>query len=279
MAARICPYCRELNSVGEPRCHRCGRRLPGPVLDAVFGLARDALGVEWPMTRLILFINLAVFGLCVVANKGMIPIWPGDSFKGSTLLRFGALYGSLDAIEPWRLVSAVFVHASVLHVGMNMWMFTALGRELERELGGARLAIVFVATGLLGFVVSDYWYGSGAPITMGASGAVFGQIGAVVGVLLGRGDPEWKRALVRNIVYALILSLAMRNVNNAAHLGGLAAGVPFGFLFQRERGRFRLNRLMLALGGASLLLAVGSVVLSARSPAWQGMRAIELRYE
>jgi membrane associated rhomboid family serine protease len=236
------------------------------------------LGADWPITRLILLIQLGVFGLCVLANKGL-PIWPGDGFRGSTLLRFGALYLSLDQIEPWRLVSAVFVHANVLHVGMNMWMFTALGRELEREIGGARLAILFVATGALGFVASHFWYGSGQPITMGASGAVFGQIGAVVGILLGRRDPEWKRALMRNLVYALILSLAMRNVNNAAHLGGLAAGVPFGFLFQRERARFRLDWPARVLGGLALCLAVASIALSVRSPAWQGMRALELRYE
>jgi membrane associated rhomboid family serine protease len=278
MAARLCPYCRQLNSVGEPRCHSCGRRLPGPVTDAAFGLYRDVLGVEAPMTRLILFLELAVFALCLLVQRGIPPIW-NDAFKGSTLLRFGALVGSFGEIESFRLVSAVFVHANVLHLGMNLWVFTDLGRELERELRGARLVLVFLLSGVLGFVTSQLWYAPHPPLTMGASGAVFGLIGAVVGVLLGRRDPEWKRALVRNIVYALILSLLMPGVNNAAHLGGLAAGVGLGFVFQREPRRLKLELPLRVLAGLALALTVATVVLATRSPLWQVMRARELMYE
>jgi rhomboid protease GluP len=206
MAARVCPYCRELNGVSEPRCHRCGRRLPGPLTDGAFRLFRDLFGVEAPVTRVILFLELAVFALCLLVNRDSLPIW-SDSFKRSTLLRFGALIGNFGELEPWRLVSAMFVHANVLHLVMNLWVFTDLGRELEREIKGARVALVFVLSGVFGFVVSQFWYAPHPPLTMGASGAVFGLIGAVVGTLLGRRDPEWKRVLVRNIVYALILSL------------------------------------------------------------------------
>src|SRR5690349_12161276 len=112
MAARICPYCRQLNSVGEPRCYSCGRRLPGPVSDGAFKLFRELFGVEAPVTRVILVLELVVFALCLVVNRDL-PIWRG-SFKTSTLLRFGALIGGFGEVEPWRLVSAVFVHANVL---------------------------------------------------------------------------------------------------------------------------------------------------------------------
>jgi rhomboid protease GluP len=277
MAARICPYCRQLNSVGEPRCYSCGRRLPGPVTDGAFKLIRDLFGAEAPVTRLILFLELAVFAFCLLVNKEL-PIWR-DSFKTSTLLRFGALIGSFGEVEPWRLVSAVFVHANVLHLLMNLWVFTDLGRDLEREIRGARVALIFVLTGVLGFVTSQFWYAPHPPLTMGASGAVFGLIGAAVGNLLGRRDPEWKRALVRNVVYALILSLMMPGVNNAAHLGGLAAGVGLGFVFQRERARFKLELLLRVLAGVALCLTVASVVLATRSPLWHVMRARELQYE
>jgi membrane associated rhomboid family serine protease len=278
MAARVCPYCRELNGVSEPRCHRCGRRLPGPLTDGAFRLFRDLFGVEAPVTRVILFLELAVFALCVLVNRDGLPFW-SDSFKRSTLLRFGALIGNFGEVEPWRLVSAVFVHANVLHLVMNLWVFTDLGRDLEREIKGARLALVFVLSGVFGFVASQLWYAPHPPLTMGASGAVFGLIGAVVGTLLGRRDPEWKRALVRNIVYALILSLLMPGVNNAAHLGGLAAGVGLGFLFQRERARFKLELPVRVLAGVTIVLTVASVVLATQSPIWQVMRARELMYE
>jgi membrane associated rhomboid family serine protease len=248
------------------------------VTDAVFGLYRDVLGVEAPLTRLILFLELVVFALCVIVNRDGLPFW-SDQFKSSTLLRFGALVGSFGEVEPLRLLSAMFVHANVAHLVMNLWVFTDLGRELERELKGARFILVFLLSGALGFVAGQLWYAPYPPPTMGASGAVFGLIGAVVGVLLGRRDPEWKRALVRNIVYALILSLLMPGVNNAAHLGGLGAGVGLGFVFQREPRRLKLELPLRVLAGLALALTVASVVLATRSPLWQVMRARELMYE
>jgi membrane associated rhomboid family serine protease len=251
--------------------------LPGPVTDGAFKLFRELFGVEAPVTRVILMLELVVFAFCLLVNREL-PIWR-DSFKTSTLLRFGALIGGFGDVEPWRLVSAVFVHANVLHLLMNLWVFTDLARDLEREIRGARVALIFLLSGVLGFVASQFWYAPHPPLTMGASGAVFGLIGAVVGNLLGRRDPEWKRALVRNVVYALILSLMMPGVNNAAHLGGLAAGVGLGFVFQRERARFKLELPLRALAGLALCLTVASVVLATRSPLWQVMRARELQYE
>src|SRR5690349_21352188 len=126
MAATLCPYCRELNSVGEKRCFRCGRRLPGPALDGFVRFVNDAIGAEAPVTRLLLFLELAVFALCTIVELAMGHHFPlgelgpllgrlfggQDSFSTSTLLRFGALGGELGRTEPWRLLSAVFVHAS-----------------------------------------------------------------------------------------------------------------------------------------------------------------------
>jgi rhomboid protease GluP len=284
MAARLCPHCKELNSVGERRCYRCGRRLPGPAADGALRLLQEILGAEAPVTRVLLFLELAVFGLCVLADR-RLPIGMGGSFLGlhdssfrvSTLLRFGALGGSLGHLEPWRLLSSVFVHAGIVHIGMNLWIFTSLGRELEGALGGARFALLFVLTGILGFVASEWWYAPFQPLTMGASGAVFGEIGAVVGILGARRDPEWKRLFVRNLLYALLLSVALGNVNTPAHLGGFAAGIALGFLFGRER--LRLKWPLRVLGTVAVLAAVLSVGLSMRSPAWQGMRAREVEYE
>jgi len=279
MAARVCPFCRELNSVSERRCYRCGRRLPGPLAEGTLKLARELLGVEAPVTRLLLGLELAVFGLCLVVDHDPLPIGLTGSFKRSTLLRFGALGGSLGESEPWRFLSAVFVHMGVLHVLMNLWMFVSLGREIERALGGARLALVFLGTGVLGFVASAFWYAPFQPLTAGASGGVFGQIGAVVGILWARKDPEWKKVFARNLIYALLLSLVLGNVNTAAHLGGFGAGIGLGFAFGRERSRLRLELPLRALAAAAVVAVMLSVGLSMRSPVWQGMRAHELMNE
>src|SRR4051794_4152500 len=189
MAARVCPYCRELNGASEARCFRCGRRLPGPLSDGVFRAGRELLGADAPVTRLLLALELIVFALLVAADR-RFPLGFNDAFRSSTLLRFGALGGVVDDAERWRLLSAVFVHMSVLHVGMNLWMFTDLGARLERELGGARAALIFLVAGVLGFVASELWYAPFPLLTAGASGGVFGQIGAEVGILRARHDPE-----------------------------------------------------------------------------------------
>ncbi|HEV8551220.1 MAG TPA: rhomboid family intramembrane serine protease [Polyangiaceae bacterium] len=281
MPARVCPYCRELNGASEPRCHRCGRRLPGPLLEGTSRLAREVLGADAPITRLVLGLELLVFALLVAADR-RFPIGFNDAFRGSTLLRLGALGGPLTAGEPYRLLSAVFVHMGVLHVGMNMWMFSDLGARLERELSGSRAALIFLVSGVLGFVVSGFWYSytlGFSPLTAGASGGVFGQIGAEVGILRARRDPEWRRSLMRNVLYALLLSFALRGVNTAAHLGGFAAGIALGFLFEVERRRYRLELVWRALTGLTLVLVVVSVLLSTHSTAWQARRVQELVYE
>ncbi len=285
MAARLCPYCRELNSVGEKRCFRCGRRLPGPAADGLLRGFRELLGVEAPMTRVLLFLELAVFALCVIVDRSL-PLGTGGSllglsgsFKASTLLRFGALGGSLGQSEPWRLLSAVFVHAGILHIGMNLWVFTSLGREIEGAIGGARFVLLFLLSGVLGYVASEWWYAPFHPLTMGASGGVFGEIGAVVGILGARRDPRWRGVFVRNLIYALLLSVVLGNVNTSAHLGGFAAGIGLGFLFGYDRVWRRFEKALRVLAAAGLIAVVASVGLSMHSLAWQEVRARELRYE
>lgn len=281
MAARVCPYCRELNSASETRCYRCGRRLPGPLAEGISRTARELLGAEAPFTRLLLVLELIVFGLLVAADR-RFPIGfgagPNGAFRASTLLRFGALGGVAGDTEPWRLLSAVFVHASVLHVGMNLWMFTDLGARLERELGGARAALIFLVSGVLGFVASEHWYGYHL-LTVGASGGVFGQIGAEVGILRARKDPEWRRSLARSVLYALLLSFALPGVNTAAHLGGFAAGIALGFVLEHEHSRLKLEIPLRVVAGLTMLGAVVAVLLSTQSVVWQLERARELVYE
>lgn len=260
----------------------------------VWSWVRAMGGAEFPATRTILALVLIVFALCVLVDRRLplgIPITDllPPSFRASTLVRFGALGDlgvpvaggvatmALGAHEPYRLLAAVFVHMGLLHVGMNMLVFVGMGRQLEAHLGSARFAVLFLGSGILGFVASEYWY-EDSPLTAGASGGVFGQIGALVGILYARRHPDWKRELARQVIYAALLALAFP-VNNAAHLGGLVAGAGFGFLFEKER-RATLSTAL--LGGLAVLLLCGSVVsvvLSSRSEAGPIVREIERRYD
>ncbi|MET0793381.1 MAG: rhomboid family intramembrane serine protease, partial [Polyangiaceae bacterium] len=225
-SAQLCPFCRGLNSAGEKRCYRCGRVLPGKLASGVLGFFQSLLAGDGVMTRLTLGFCVLVFALCF-ASERRLPLWGHDAFAHSTTLRFGAIVstgeGSLALSQPWRYLAAVFVHFNLLHLGMNGLWLARMGATVERELGKARFVILFVLSGALGFVVSDFWYRFMGPPTAGASGAVFGLFGAAVGVAYAKRDPNWQQILIQNVVWLLILAFAS-NVNNAAHAGGLASG-------------------------------------------------------
>jgi len=266
MASRVCPYCQGLNGASEPRCYRCGKKLPGPLATEGLGLVRGFLGSDAPMTRVIIAMELIVFALCVIADRKM-PFGISDGFRPLTTIRFGALFGPLLEAEPWRFLSACFVHGGILHVGMNMFMFASLGAQLERAFGSSRAVLIFLFTGILGYVGTVLWRGDYA-FSVGASGGVFGQVGAMIGILAARRDPMWKRALGQMLIYALLLTLAFwGSIDTAAHLGGLFAGVALGFGFQFEVVKLRLHRTMAVFAALMLLATVASVVLCTQSPA------------
>ncbi|HET7545043.1 MAG TPA: rhomboid family intramembrane serine protease [Polyangiaceae bacterium] len=233
------------------------------------------------MTRLFVGFCLLVFALCF-ASERRLPLWGSQSFALSTVLRFGGIVGGLSQAQPWRYFSAVFVHFNLLHVGMNCFVLAAVGAAAERELGKARFVLLFVLTGVLGFVASDLWAGLsssgfaglGGP-TAGASGAVFGVFGSVVGVAYARRDPNWSQILVQNLIWVVLLGF-MGSVNNAAHLGGLLAGALLGYLFNKEPRKLNLDRVFSAAALVLVLLSLASVALSAASPIWRLVRNQEL---
>jgi rhomboid protease GluP len=272
--SRICPSCRGLNGIDEKTCHRCGKSLPGPLSSSARGFFSDFSADGVPATKLLTLICLVVYALCVMSDGGFkFDLSLAGAFRTSTLLRFGVLYSDLAYLEPWRLLASVFIHLGILHIGLNLMSLVSLGRSLEPHFGSARFVLLYTLTGIGGFVISQWWYGEHT-YTAGASGAIFGLVGAFVGVLFARKNPNWKRALVNNLIYAGILGFVLP-ANTAAHIGGFVVGVVVGALLERERNPRRHDGLMGALAAICLLASVASVVLSARSPVWKEARQFE----
>lgn len=238
----------------------------------------QALGGEFLATHGLALFCLLVFAMAMALDKNL-PIFPergwGHPFRTSTLLRLGVLLPALVPSEPWRLLSAVFLHYNVLHIAMNLYGLVSLGRTIEARFGAARALLIFVAAGLGGFVVSYFWSNDG---TCGASGGVFGQLGAVIGILVARRLPGWKDLLFQNLFYAVLMGFMFR-VNNAAHLGGFVIGFALGYALDKERPRPATNRVVGVLAGISVLASVASVALSTASPYPKYVREQELRYE
>lgn len=271
--SRICPHCGALNAIDDATCHRCGKGMTRPLASskgALTSFSADGM----PATKFIIGLCLLVYALCVMSDGGFkFDLSLAGAFRASTLLRFGVLYSELVYAEPWRLLSSVFVHLGILHIGLNLMSLVSLGRSLEPHFGSARFMLLYVLCGIFGFVVSQWWYGR-MTFTAGASGAIFGLVGAFVGVLLARRDPNWKRALVNNVIYAAILGLVLP-ANTAAHIGGFACGVALGALLERERHPRSRDRLMNALAGLCVLASIASIALSTQSPLWKAVRQDE----
>src|SRR5690606_7603647 len=226
---------------------------------------------ETPMVRFFVALCVIIFALTSLTGPGFDIFGP---VLQTQYLRWGALHPILVWSEPWRLLSAVFVHFGVLHLLMNMGALVSWGSALERTFGSARFVITFVGTGIFGFVVSVAWslLGSGVlALTAGASGGLFGLMCFEVGYLLRARDPAWKQALIRAVVFIVIIGL-LASVNNAAHIGGGVAGAGFGYLSYRERMWRKFDRFWKALAAALVILSLVSIGLSHQSPIWRAQR-------
>ena len=286
-----CAACGALNGPSFDRCIRCGSPL-GATARAL-GRVQAPAGEALVGTKIFLATTSLVFaGQVLAALRGGhgLPIFSIDDYIG--LIRFGALPVSeaIVAAEPWRLLSAVFVHFGALHFGMNMLSLANLARIAEPAVGFARFTLTYVLTGVFGFAVTlggSMLMASlaGVParvdLTAGASGAIFGIIGMILGLLVRRRDPRWKSFLgniaASTLMLVLIAAQVRAGLNNWAHGGGFAAGFLLGLLFagseQRRRAAFGPARpLERWLGDAAVLGLVAcavSLALCQASPLWR----------
>lgn len=279
----LCGRCGALNGGDFDRCIRCGIELA--VLAERAQRARAGLdGRNLLATKI--FGALTVFVLTgqmwAASAQGLGPL---SKWTRANCLRFGALQLEPGrAFEPFRLVSAIFVHMDVVHFGMNMLALSFLARAAEPAVGSARFAIAYVVTGVVGYLASAAWslfVQPEAVCTAGASGAVFGVMGLLLGWLLRRRDPRWKDLAVQAAISIVLFGFAVNalsddiRINNAAHLGGMVSGVLFGLCYA---GRpYRVLEGALKLGAlASVLACVAALILAQRSPLW---RMAEIRLQ
>ena len=266
-----------------PKCVRCGRELPSSAAEAS-SLCRDCradldltvpsidastspppvrISQPFLLTQVIVGINVLVFLGMVLS--GVSPMSPTPL----QLVTWGANFAPLSlGSQPWRTLSSNYVHIGLIHIFFNMWCLWNLGRLAERIFDRWTYLLVYTASGIGGSLASLWWHPRG--IGAGASGAIFGLAGALIAVLYLGKLPISKDALKPTL--KSLLSFAAYNlffglvpgIDNAAHLGGLAAGLGLGAVLSRSfseppesRGRWR-NYVM--VGTALLLLAGYSYV-------------------
>lgn len=209
-------------------------------------------------THLIIALNVVIYAaMLAIVGTGQL-----HQFDNQTLLEFGALYVPLvRAGEVWRMMTAVFIHITPWHIGMNMVALYQVGVELEPHYGRGRYTALYLIAGLGGSVASLLWNWSHPVVAAGASGAICGLIGAgaVSGYLIG--GEQGKRFSKVMIEWAVIVILFgwWLGADNAAHVGGMLSGAGIAWLFDRERGWTKRRRGPSGLGldAAALIVVVG----------------------
>ena len=194
---------------------------------------KDFLKSRSVVNLTIVIINIAVF---------LILSFMGDTENADFMVRHGASYTPYIVQEGkyYLLITSMFLHFGYDHLVNNMIVLVAMGWNLELDIGKVKFIIVYFVSGLAGNVLSAWWdiqTGSMA-ISAGASGAIFGIIGALLYVAIrnrGRIGDISGRGLVFMIVLTLYYGFTSGGVDNMAHIGGLLAGFLSGVLLYRKR--------------------------------------------
>lgn len=256
----ICPECMRTASVGF-HCPECTRREGQRTLASrdIRMMARHRAVV----TELIIAVNVVVFAVDLATGAGLFGGGVGE------LTLDGALSGRLiDQNGEWyRIFTSAFLHRGLIHIGFNMYLLWALGRQLEEGLGRARYLGLFVASlagGALGALLDEP-----VGLTVGASGAVFGLMGAMVAAQRSHGVDVWRSGIGGLILINVILSVSVRSISLGGHLGGLVAGFVVGVAFYGMPGRGFVRTRSDLLGWAAVVVisaigVLGSLWVSSR---------------
>ena len=204
-----------------------------PVIDYIVKTDnRKAKGIkEYKFTYSIILINLVIFLFEIIKSRNFIEI---DIY---TLADMGAKINVfINQGQYYRLITAAFLHGGILHIFFNMSALNIIGREVEAVYGGKKFLIIYFISALGGNVFS-YLFKPNS-ISVGASGAIFGLLGA----MLVFGIKERKnigKGYVKNILETIglnvIIGITIPNIDNFAHMGGLFIGALISFILFNKK--------------------------------------------
>ena len=230
----LCPNCRKLVSRDEPTCPYCGISNPGSPWKNNFWTK----GFRNPdqVIKAIIYINVGMYVLSILFN----PRGTGMAMNPFSLLSpdsnslfFLGATGTVPIFKYgrwWTLLSANFLHGSLLHIIFNMMAFKQLAPLIIREYGIYRMVSIYLIGGVLGYVVSLF---AGIPFTIGASASVTSLIGAALYYGKRRGC-VYGQAIYRQLggwaITIFLFGFIVPGINNWGHGGGMAAGALLGFL-------------------------------------------------
>ena len=257
----ICPDCMRSAAVGFqcPDCVAEGTRTTRQARTAYGGTRPARPGV---VTQVLIAANVSLFvlvlaaggvGSVLLSKLALIPLQAGLIVDGRPTVVDGVAEGSW-----WQLVTSMFTHVEVWHIGFNMLALFILGPQLELLLGRARFLTLYLLSGLVGSA-TVYWLSAPNSITIGASGALFGLMAALLVVAIKvKGDVQSLLTLV--LINVVITVLGSSFISWQGHLGGFVGGLVIGGVLVYAP---RQRRTRWQVGGLSVvaLLTLIAIVL------------------
>jgi membrane associated rhomboid family serine protease len=257
----ICPDCMQPASVGF-QCPSCVREGSRGTRSARTPYGGERRGNPALTSQVLVAINVAVWVLILATGWGssqlidrlaLTPV--GGFFRGSdgTLVQ---VTGVADG-APWQLFTSMFTHVAIWHIGFNMLVLWTLGPQLELAVGRLRFLAIYLVSGLAGSA-AVMWLAPEHVTTLGASGAIFGMLGALLVIAVKvHGDV---RGIATWIGINFVITFLVPNVSWQGHLGGFVGGLLVGAAIVYAPRQRRATWQAVGVGAVSLLVAVATVV-------------------
>jgi rhomboid protease GluP len=231
---RLCPSCGALVGTTATKCYQCGASTTYSLSAASRTLSR------WmPQTSPVTYAMMTICCVMYVLSLIITLKFSGGEGVGGGIMNLGGISTRInlrlgaslpliyDIQQPWRFITAIFLHGGLLHIGFNMWVLMDIGPMVEEMYGSARYFFLFIVTGAAGYVVSSFF----GHLSVGASGSLLGLIGLLLAATTGRKSlsaQALRSALIRWLVYIAVLGFMFSGTDNAAHAGGLVTGYLLG---------------------------------------------------
>ena len=257
---KTCDECGAVQDREATECSRCGARLGSHAIQVArrIGLVPRAVSVSMVLA----FVCLAVYVRVLIAAGGGL-----GSPSAVLIYDFGGHWPPAIADEPWRWLTAVFLHFGLWHVGFNLLAIAAIGPRVEELYGRLSMLFLLVATGVLANIGSGLTGLDG--VGAGASGGVMGLIGVAAGHghRLGRPGHALRNDMLRWSAFTILIGFFI-GADNRAHIFGGLVGAAFGYLVApRSWNAPRWKPLRLALGAIGVAATIAALaIIFTRTP-------------
>jgi len=258
----LCPNCRKLISGDDTVCPYCGLKNPTSSWQRLIG---RGLHDGDQLLKMLIGVNIVMFVLSLLLSArgtslSLNPLSFLSPDSRSLLLLGASGHIPIDRLHRWwSLISANYLHGSILHIFFNMFALRQLGPLVLHEYGNYRMFVIYTLSGVFGFFVS---YLAKVTFTIGASAAVCGLIGAALYFGKSRGG-IYGQTIYRQIggwaIGIFMFGFLVPAINNWAHGGGMLAGIALGFLlgYQERRRETHVHK----LAAVCCVLITGLVLL------------------